>query len=933
VAIVALVVVLLSLRAIATFWTDFLWFDSLEQTSVWTRLLSAKLTLGVGTGLVFFLLLWVNLVIADRLAPRFRSSVGPEEEILVRYRELIAGRQRLVWLVVSLLIAAIPAFGASAQWREWLLFRFGGSFGVDDPLFSTDVGFYVFRLPFLSAIVDWIFGFLLVTVVVVAIVHYLNGAIRIQPLGERVTPNAKAHLSVLLALAAFTKAGDYYLQRFELTTTTGGSFDGAGYTAVNASLPAIQLMILISVFAGILLLVNIRRTGWALPVIILASWAIIGIIAGGIYPAFVQRFQVSPSELAREELYIQRNIDATRTALGVADVSTQEFIFEPDIDRETLEAEPANLDNARLVDPAVILPTFQNLQFQREYFAFRDVDVDRYEIDGQVTPVVVSARELNLDGVSAPNWEKLRMVFTHGYAGTIAPANSVDSVGRPRFLVRDIPAVVSPGLPPLDRPEIYHGENMDGYAIVGTRQTELSTDNVTTEYDGLSGVDAGTLPRRAAFALRFGEIEPLISGNLTGDSKVIFNRDVVERVRTLAPFLETDADPYPVLLDGRIKYIVDAYTTTTEYPYSQAIDAAAVSEGSAGTFNYLRNSVKAVVDSYDGTVTMYLSDELYGDRDPIIRAYARAFPGLFTEDIPEDVMAHLRYPEFLFKTQTAVWGRYHQGTAPTFFNNSDRWAVAQRPPDRATTAGDADVEESPITGQQPRIDPFYQYLRIGDSEEAEFVLTRPFVLASGDDTGRSLPAIMVARSDPGSYGRLEQIVMVSEQNGETERNNSVDGPLQANQKMVTYAPFAEYQTLVGRSGSRVRIGNMLILPFERSLLYVRPVYAAEEGSGRFLLTRVVVVSGESVGFGQDLRSALDDLLDGDPDVATGDPSPLPNGDPGDDPSPSPTPRAPGEGPSPSELLDQASDLIRQAAELLDDSAAAATTTTAAPPAS
>jgi len=926
VAIVALVLLLLSLRAIASFWTDYLWYDSLSQTSVWSRLLSAKITLGVATGLVFFVLLWVNLVIADRLAPRFRSSVGAEEELLVRYRELVGGRQRLVWLVVALVVAAVPGFSASAQWREWLLFRYGGSFGIDDPQFGTDVGFYVFKLPFLTTVVDWLFGFLLVTAVIVALVHYLNGAIRIQPLGERVTPNAKAHLSILLALAAFTKAVDYWLRRFELTTSTGSSFDGAGYTDVHASLPAIQLMILISLFAGVLLLVNIRRTGWALPVIILASWVIIGLIAGGIYPAFVQRFQVSPAELAKERPYIERNIEATRAALGLDEVSTQEFEYDPIIDQEKLDAEAENLDNARLLDPAVILPTFQNLQFTREYHAFRDVDVDRYMIDDEITPVVVSARELNLNGVAAPNWEKLHMVYTHGYAGTLAPANSVDSVGRPNFQIRDIPARVSPGLPELERPEIYHGEKMDGYAIVGTRQTETSTDDVTTEYEGRSGVGIGSLFRRAAFALRFGEIEPLISSNLTDESRVIFHRDVVERVRALAPFLEIDGDPYPVLLDGRVKYVVDAYTTTTQYPYAQTVDAAAVAQGASGTFNYLRNSVKAVVDAYDGTVTMYLADTLYGEQDPIIRAYAKAFPGLFTEEIPPEIMEHLRYPEFMFKAQTTVWGRYHQTSPATFFNNSDRWAVGQQPPDRTSTTGDADVDEPVGGAQQPRIEPYYQYLRIGEAEEPEFVVTRPFVLASGDDTGRSLPAIMVARSDPGSYGKLEQVVM----SGEGDGDGTVDGPLQANQKMVTYGPFAEYQTNVGRSGSRVRLGNMLILPFQDSLLYLRPVYAAEESSGRFLMQRVVVVSGERIGFGETIEAALSDLLDRDDDRAVDRPS-------GDDPT-EPDQPTDGEGTTTTtvpggdqrtaaELLQEASDLIARASELLGQEPPSSTTTT------
>lgn len=923
--LVVVVVLALSLRAIATFWTDYLWFDSVELGSVWRKLLSAKATLGVGATLVFFLLLWVNLVVADRLAPRFQPIAGPEDEILVRYRELVAGRQRLVELTVALVIAIVPGVSASAQWREWLLFRNGGAFGVKDPLFDTDVGFFVFRLPFLSQVVDWLFGFLLVTAVVTAVVHYLNGAIRLQGVGERVTPNAKAHLSVILALAALVKAADYWLQRFELTLSPGRSFDGAGYTDVNARLPAIQLLILISLFVAVLLLVNIWRRGWVLPAIVVSLWLLVALVIGSAYPAFVQRFQVIPAELAKERPFIERNISATRAALGLDDVTTTEFVYDPEIDREDLAAQQANLDNARLLDPAVMRPTIRDLEFGREYYTFRDVDVDRYLVDRGAgpavrEPVIISARELNSEGISGPTWEKLHLVFTHGYAAAVAPANSVNARGEPQFIVSDIPARTN-GLPELERPEIYHGEGMGGYAIVGTDQTELTTDQVSTRYEGTSGVAIASLPRRAAFALRFGEIEPLISGNLTAESKVIFRRDVRERVAAVAPFLSLDEDPYPVLVDGRIKYIVDGYTTSSQYPYAQRINASEVTSGQSGSFNYLRNSVKAVIDAYDGTITLYLTDTLYGERDPIIRAYAKAFPDLFAADIPESLARHFRYPEMMFKTQTTVWGRYHQSDPTSFFNNSDRWAVAQQPPNTssaATAAEEAGLVE--VEGQLDRIEPYYQLLALEPDEEPEFVLTRPFVLASSDDSARSLTAFMIAGNDPGSYGRLRQLVM-SERGagGEVSRTNEVDGPLRANQKMVTYQPVSEYQSLVGRAGSRVQFGNFLILPFRNSLLYVRPVYAKQEQSGRFTLTRVVVASGDAVGFGDTLELAVADMLDGDPDRATGTSPTTPEAPeaPESPEEPAEAPVAPPATPTgPTELLARADEKFAEADRLL-----------------
>lgn len=935
---VVLVGLALSLRAIATFWTDFLWFRSLDFGQVWQRLLSAKLTLGVGAALVFFLLLWVNMLIADRLAPRFRSVGGGEDEILVRYRELVAGRQRLLWLLVAAVIAIVPGVSASAQWREWLLFRHGGSFGVRDPELGTDIGFYVFKLPFLSLAVDWLFGFLVVTTLVVAVVHYLNGAIRLQPMGERVTQNAKAHLSVLLALAALAKAADYWLQRYELMFSPGRSFDGAGFTAVNARMPAVQLLILISVFVAVLLLVNIWRRGWVLPVIVVGVWALVVLVAGTLYPQFVQRFQVSPAELAKERPYIERNIAGTRAALGMDEVEQADFVYDPVLTAEKLERQESNLDNARLLDPEVIRPTIEDLEFGREYYAFRDVDVDRYlveEAEGAEvrTPVVVSTRELNEEGIPNPTWEKRRLVFTHGYGMALAPSNQVDDRGEPRFLVSGIPAE-SRGVPPLERPEIYHGEEMGGYAIVGTDQTELSTDQVTTRYEGTSGVPVDSFFRKAAFALRFGEIEPLISGNLTQRSRVIFVRDVKERVATVAPFLELDTDPYPVLVDGRIKYVVDGYTTTGNYPYAERLDSTTGDTGVIGV-NYVRNSVKAVVDAYDGTVDLYLSDTLYGERDPIIRAYAKAFPDLFETEIPESLSRHFRYPELLFAVQTAMWGRYHQSDPDSFFNNTDRWDIAQAPPSTSaastaptTTAAAATGAGGPVPTTAPtqltRIVATYQLMQLRPDEDPEFVLTRPFVLASRTDNARNLTALLIARNDPGSYGKLSQIVMSSrDREGEIERNNRVDGPLRANQKMVTYQPSSAYQALVGRAGSQVRFGNLLIIPFGDSLLYLRPVYAKEETSGRFTLQRVMVNSGDAIGFGETVELALADMFDSNPDGVedagdgdTGDPEDVGSGgeDDGSTEGPAPTTTTPGTGAgaTPEQLLAAADERFDEA---------------------
>lgn len=862
IAALVLIALALSLRSIATFWTDYLWFGNLRLGSVWTGLLSAKFAIALSTGFTLFLLLFVNLMVADRLAPRFPLSFGPDDEVLSRYRDLMSGRRRLVWFILSLVLSSVPAVSAVSQWQNWVLFWNGADFGVKDQHFGNDVGFFIFKLPMLSAAVDWLLGFLIVTIIIVSAVHYLNGAIRLGSAGQRVSTNTKAHISVLLALAAFAKAGDYWLERSRLVLSRHGSFDGAGYSDIHASMPAIQLMILISIFAGIVLLVNIRKEGWAIPAITVGLWALLAIVTGGVYPAFVQNFQVSPAELSKERPYVQRNITATREALGLSGVADVPFDYQPGLDQGGLDAGMENLDNARLLDPTVVKPTIQDLQVGREYYRFVDVDVDRYQVNEKRTPVVISSRELNLVGVSNPTWEKEHLVFTHGYAAALAPSNVANRKGEPEFLVSGIPAQTT-DLPPLNRPEIYVGEQMTGYSIVNTKMKELSSDNLTTTYRGSGGVRLSSSVKRAAFALRFGEIEPLISGNITKDSQVIYVRDVLDRVKQIVPYLKADPDPYPVLIDGRVKYVVDLYTTSESYPYGRSINAADVSEGARGSFNYIRNSAKAVVDAYDGTVRFYLADSLSGSVDPIIRAYARAFPGLFEEQIPADLVSHLRYPEFLFKVQTYAWGRYHQSDASTFFNDSDRWVVAPQP--SSSGAGAASASSTTTGAAQgsaaaQSMEPYYQELKIGSASESQFVLTRPFVLTSGDGAGRNLTSVMIARMDPGHYGELEQITMVSSGSKGAARNNSVDGPVQANRKMVTSQNVTEFQTLVGQQGSRIQYGNILILPMGRSLMYLRPIYVAQEGSSRFALTKVVMISGDSVGFGDTVDEALQNLL-------------------------------------------------------------------------
>ena len=861
---VALFILLTSLRGIAGFYTDFLWFDSLDYDSVFTGILGARVALGaIFTG-IFFVLLYVNLFIADRLAPPLRPT-GPEEEVIERYRELIGGRTTLVRAVVSLLFALIAGAGVASQWNSWILFTNAQEFGVADPQFGEDIGFYVFRLPFLTFVVDWAFASVIIIAIVTAVAHYLNGGIRVQAPSQRVGRQVKGHLSVLLGLLALIRAVGYYLARYELNFSGRGAVEGATYTDVNAQLPALNLLILISLAAFVLFIVNIRRQGWVLPALGVGLWAIVAVVVGGIVPAFVQTFRVQPQQLARERPFIERNITATRAAFGLQDVNTDAFGNDGDINGATLEDNADIVRNIRLWDPDLLLETYRQIQGVRDFYEIVDVDVDRYQIDGQKTQVMISARELDSSGVPQTSWEARTLAYTHGYGVVLSPANAKEGNGRPSLLLADIPVREVADIP-LEEPAIYVGEGLDGYVITGTDRAEIDYQDVAgetqfREYEGEAGVGIGTYLRRAAFALRFGDINPLISGNLRAESRILFQRDVEERVSALAPFLRPDADPYPVVIDGRIVYVVDLYTTSSNYPYAQTAisgDLPAAS-GLRGDFNYVRNSVKAVVDAYDGTVTFYVVDEA----DPVIAAYREAFPDLFTDgdEVSEELRAHFRYPEDLFRVQTNMWGAYHVSDPDDFLNRNDAWDVAQAPGNEFAPASQT---LDPVTGlptgpgRAQRFEPYYQLLRLPEAEEQEFVMLRPFVPASEDDSGRLLTAFMTASSDPETYGQLRSFVL--------PRSELPEGPVLIGGTISSNPQVAELQTLLGQEGSDLEYGNLLLVPMEESILYVRPLYVSATSNPVPELERVIVVYEGEVAVEATLRESLEALFGSAPET-------------------------------------------------------------------
>ncbi|MGI9603276.1 MAG: UPF0182 family membrane protein [Acidimicrobiales bacterium] len=864
----ALVVVLvLSLRGIAIFYTDFLWFDSLGQGDVFTGILAARVALVVIFTGVFFGLSLFNLYLADRLAPAFRPP-GPEEELLERYHDTVGRRPWLVRVAVSLLFALVAGVGVADQWNEWILFTNRVDFGETDAQFGRDIGFYVFQLPFLSYVVSWLFAAFVIIFIITAVAHYLNGGIRVQTIGQRVTPQVKAHLSVLLAVLALIKAADYWLARFRLTTSTSGTVDGVTYTDLNARLPAINLLLLISLLAAGLLLYNIRRRGWTMPLLAVGLWAFVNLMAATAYPAFVQRFRVEPAESSRESEFIVRNIEATRAAYRLDDLVQTDFELGDRLEADDLEASRHTITNTRLLDPVVVADTYELLEGEREFYQYAsELDVDRYEVSGQVTPGVIGIRELN--PVSG-SWENQHVTFTHGYGLSLAPANAVNPKGEPDFAISGIPARVGPEVASeigedLDLPQVYYGENFGGYAIVGATKDETDyeagPETVTNRFEGEGGVGIGSFMRQAAFALRFGEIDPLISDLLTSESRVFFVREVQDRVAKVAPFLELDSDVYPVVVDGRVVYMVDGYTTTDRYPYSQRADTRDLASDAdlRRRFNYVRNSVKAVVDAYDGTVELYVID----DSDPIIRAYAKAFPSLFSdiEELPEGLRDHLRYPEDLFRVQTNMWARYHVGDASTFYAESQHWAVAQDPGRGATDGAgeEASFDEDTNTRvvRDRRVDPYHQLIQLPGDDEPSFVQIRTFVPQSGDEGRKELTAFMVANGDFDRYGELISYEMPTRE---------VPGPAIVASNISTEGVISSELTQLNQQGSTVQFGDLVLLPVGDSIVYVRAMYVEASGTTLPRVQFVIAVDGDRVAFSTSLNGALKQLVRGSDDL-------------------------------------------------------------------
>jgi uncharacterized protein len=853
IVIAAIVLLFVLAAASSRFYTDVLWFQEVGFTSVLLNSLRAQFLLGLIVGVVVAVLIWINLTLASRARPAYRATPRIEGVVRIdpldRYRDQLGPYVRVLRIALAVGIGFLAGASASSGWRTFLLWINRVEFGARDPLFEQEIGFYVFELPFFNFVLSWLWFALMVSLLATLAAYYFFGSIRPEGGLAGVEAGALAHISVLLGFLALVKAGQYWLGRYGLNFSDRGVVHGASYTDVYAHLPALTLLAMISLISAGLFLVNIRYRRTSLPLAAVGIWIGVSVLAGGVWPFLVQRFSVEPQELQREQPFIDRNIQATREGFGLTEVQPRDFAAENVVSAESIGRAGPLLSNVRLWDPLELQQAYSQVQALRTYYRFEDVDVDRYEIDGQLRQVLLSARELSVEDLQDRTWANEHLAFTHGFGLVASLANEATDSGQPSFLVRDVPGTVAPEATSLDveQPRIYYGEAFaaDEYSIVDTEQTEVDypvgEDVRRGSYAGSGGVSLGNPLSRLAFALRESDPNLILSGLITGDSQILIYRNVRERVRRAAPFLALDNDPYPAVVDGRLMWILDAYTSTPYYPYSQrfALDRllGAGEEGAlGGTANYIRNSVKVVVDAYNGTMKLYVVDQ----DDPLIQAWRNAFPSLFTADEPSDELrAHFRFPEDMFKIQSHVYRTYHMTQADTFYLKEDAWQVPATEEVTGSQFGSTAVGE---------IDPTYLLIQLPGETTQEFVLTRPFTPA----TKNNMIAFMAGRSDPEHYGELISLRFPSQ--------SAVLGPAQVDNLINQDVEIAQALTLLGQRGSRVSFGSLVILPIEESILYIQPLFVQAESGGIPELKKVILVAGEEVVMGDSFEQALTDLF-------------------------------------------------------------------------
>ncbi|HEY1918649.1 MAG TPA: UPF0182 family protein [Streptosporangiaceae bacterium] len=847
---VAVVVVLVLACGI---WTDYLWFASVHYRSVFATRYGVKWALFAIAAVVTTLAVGANAALAYRLRPVHRPP-SPEQAGLDRYRISVGRRRKLMLAAGSAIIGVITGLTATRGWQTWLLFVNRTSFHATDPQFHLDISFFVFVYPFLRLLLTYLFVVVLLCTAVAAAVHYLYGGLRLQPHDGRSTVAARAHLFTLIGLFVLLKGVAYWIDRYGIELRQGGTVaTGASYTDVNAVLPAKTVLSAIAVVCALLFFAGAIRRSALLPAVGFGLLVLSAILIGGVYPAIVQQFVVKPNALAKETPYLQREIGSTRAAYAVNGVTTAPYQAVSVASHSQLAAQAAALPSVRLIDPGVVSPAFQQLQQVKGFYQFPgQLDIDRYRVPGDGTQpqdMVVGVRGLAGPPAGQANWVNTHLVYTHGFGFVAASANAVQADGDPSFTESDIPPRGTLG---SFQPRVYFGPQQTGYVIAGAPRSQApmefdypamnSSGQRDNTYAGGGGVPVGSFWHRLAYAVSYAEPDILLSGSINADSRLLSVRDPLSRVAKVAPFLTLDGDPYPVVAGHGIYWVVDAYTTSDDYPYSQRTGLSQAGgfapDQADGQVNYIRNSVKAVVNAYTGAVTLYQWDAA----DPVLRTWMKAFPGIVKprRDIPAALLAHLRYPQGLFDMQRQILASYHVTQAPAFYSGQNFWTVPADPSGL-----------TPDTAAQP---PYYLTMTMPGDPAPEFSLTTSFV-----QRGRpNMAAFMAVSSNPDApgYGRITLL--------DLPQDTAIAGPEQVQNAFETDPTASIQLSQLRKGGSTVILGNLITLPVSGSFLYIEPVYVEASAAGSTgaypTVQRVFASFGGNVGYGQTLADALSQLF-------------------------------------------------------------------------
>lgn len=816
----------------ANIYTDWLWFKELNFEKTFTIMFLSNFILRLVIGAVFAAIIYLNLHFTKKPIIKFINIKSDDrvENLFGEERNQIFDwlnkkRLNLIYLFSSLIFGFLFSSISSESWKMVLKFLNKTDFNSVDPIFNNDISFYVFSLPFYSFLREMGMVVVVISLILVGAIYIIfTGIHSFSEISGKLSSRAKKHMSVLVFVFLLFKAWDYRLQMYNILFSSEGVVFGAGYTDVNANLLGYRVLFVTVIFVALAVLYSLFKNNYKPLVVGIGAWILLSIIFTGVYPAFIQQYSVEPNEINREEEYIANNIEMTLRAYGLDDVETRDFeLSESDLTYDELMEYETVVDNIRLWDYRPLQDTYNQLQALRQYYTFEDIDIDRYQLGDDYTQVMLGARELDQNSLAAQaqTWVNKTLKYTHGLGVTMSPAGKIRDNGQPEFLIQDIPPQVNNQNINLENSSIYYGEKTDNYVIVNTEETEfhypMGSENVFTEYEGTGGVEISNILRKAIYGLRFNTMKILLSDDITNQSQIMYERNIHRRVRKAAPFLQYDSDPYIVNAEGRLFWIYDAYTTTGLYPYSQPYN---------GRENYVRNSIKVVVDAYNGSLDYYIVDQ----EDPIAATYAKIFDDLFksADQMPDSIRRHIRYPQDLFKIQTQIYKTYHMQDPVVYYNREDVWEIPQEN----------------YQGSTINVEPYYIMNQLPGEEQAEFILMTPFTPSNRNN----MVAWMAARNDGEHYGELFAYRF--------PKDRLVYGPSQIESRIDQESEISQLLTLWSQRGSDVIRGNLLVIPINNSVLYVEPIFLQAEGGGIPELRRVIVSYKNQIIMRENLEDAL-----------------------------------------------------------------------------